>query len=121
MHGRITRLLALAIAIFSSVVLADQLDTKHFSQLPQFVKPELSPKGEKLAYIQNVAGLDTAVLSTYDLTTGTQSYHVKSDNEKVKVNWFEWVNETKLMVSIRYADSRSGTDTTEKTSGSVRY
>lgn len=113
MHGRITRLLALAIAIFSSVVLAEQLDTKHFSQLPQFVKPELSPKGEKLAYIQNVAGLDTAVLSTYDLTTGTQSYHVKSDNEKVKVNWFEWVNETKLMVSIRYADTRSGTDTTE--------
>lgn len=92
---------------------AEPFPVEHFSQLPKFTRPQLSPKGTMVAYVQNLQQNGIAVLTTFNLTTGEVLYLVQSDNEEMKINWFEWIDEETLVLSIRYASSRYGTDTVE--------
>ncbi len=85
------------------------LDYRAFSALPAFVKPRLSPDGTKIVYVRNVIEPEEmSLLMTYDLVSGESFYLLSSDNEKVKINWFRWVNDKRLVVSARY-ESRRGT------------
>lgn len=78
-----------------------------FSQLPQFKTPKLSPQGNRLAYVYNTEGKEPlSVLSTLDLTNGKRYLLLASDNEKVKINWFNWANEKTLLLSARYESKR---------------
>lgn len=81
-----------------------------FSALPAYGTPALSPSGTKLAFVQNVSTPeDLAILSTYDLVEGKKHYLLRSDNEKVKIRWYKWVNDERLLVSARYQTRRGTT------------
>ena len=81
-----------------------------FSALPAYRTPALSPKGDKIAFVKNVNEPDElSVLATFDLTTGKIHYLLHSDNEKVKINWYRWVNDERIVVSARYESRRGNT------------
>ena len=108
------RLSVVIIVIFlCSGVSAKELPVESFSQLPSFIRPNLSPNGNKIGYIRNYQSPEMAVLTTVDLQTGKKQYIVKSDNQKSKINWFTWANEKTLIVSMIFAGKRARTDTTE--------
>ncbi|TDF34770.1 S9 family peptidase [Alteromonadaceae bacterium M269] len=98
------------ISLFSA---SKELPVSSFSQLPQYNNPKLSPSGHRIAYIGNFRSPDVAVLTMFDLSTGEKKYIAKSDNEEVKINWFNWANEKTIIVSLRFASKRGGVDTTE--------
>jgi dipeptidyl aminopeptidase/acylaminoacyl peptidase len=92
---------------------AKELPITSFSQLPSYTNPKLSPSGNQIAYISNIQEPEVALLTYLDLLSREKKYLVKSDNEEVKINWFNWANEKTLIVSIWFAGSRYGIDTTE--------
>ncbi len=74
-----------------------------FSTLPAFESARLSPDGNRVAFLRNGGDDDpVTLLTTFDLDTRETHYLVSSDNEKVKINWFEWVNNDRLVISGRY-------------------
>lgn len=88
---------------------SERLPVTAFSALPKFKRPSLSPSAVRLAFIQNISEPEAvSVLTTFDITTGKTYYLLKSDNEKVKINWFRWANDDRLVISARY-ESRQGT------------
>jgi dipeptidyl aminopeptidase/acylaminoacyl peptidase len=97
----------------SFLVTAKELPITSFSQLPSYTNPKLSPSGNQIAYISNIQEPEVALLTYLDLLSREKKYLVKSDNEEVKINWFNWANEKTLIVSIWFAGSRYGIDTTE--------
>jgi dipeptidyl aminopeptidase/acylaminoacyl peptidase len=116
MNG-IDRLGIFAILAFISfctfVSVAKELPVESFSQLPSHTRPNLSPSGNKIAYIRNYLSPEIAVLTTVDLVSGKKQFLVKSDNEDSKISWFRWANEKTLIVSVRFVSRRYRTDTTE--------
>jgi dipeptidyl aminopeptidase/acylaminoacyl peptidase len=92
---------------------ASELPVESFSQLPSYTRPTLSPSGNKIAYIGNLQNPQVGILTSVDLVTGDRKYLVKSDNEEVRIRWFQWANEKTLIVSVIFADRRNRTDTTE--------
>ncbi|MEP4101554.1 prolyl oligopeptidase family serine peptidase [Paraglaciecola sp.] len=113
MNGIIRLCCSVVVLLASLSSVAEELPVESFSQLPSHVRPNLSPSGKKLAYIRNFLSPEMAVLTTVDLEKNKTQYIVKSDNEKVKINWFTWANEKTLIVSLRFAGKRYRTDTTE--------
>lgn len=105
--------LTIMLLALSPIALAEPMPTDYFSRLPAYAKPELSPSGNKVAFVRNYEQDPLAVLSTLDITTGEVLYLLKTDNQKVKLNWFEWVNEKTLVVSAKFAAKRYRTDTME--------
>ncbi|MFT6345434.1 MAG: hypothetical protein ACJAWQ_002517, partial [Paraglaciecola sp.] len=101
---RIGFLVALIFASFFTV--SKELPVESFSQLPSYIRPNLSPSGNKIAYIRNYQSPEIALLTTVDLITGKKQHIVKSDNEERKIRWFTWVNEKTLLVSIVFAAKR---------------
>ncbi|WP_245953195.1 alpha/beta hydrolase family protein [Alteromonas aestuariivivens] len=74
-----------------------------FSNLPEFQQPKLSPSGTRLAFLQNFYGKDeVTLLKTFDMSEGKLYGLLASDNQKVKINWFRWANDERLVVSVRY-------------------
>ncbi len=110
---RIILFLSLCVCSTLSMANNDQLATDFFSRLPAYQKPQLSPKGTKIAFVSNLYDQELSILTSVDLKTGETLYLLKTDNEKVKLNWFEWANETTLVVSGRFASARHRTDTVE--------
>lgn len=100
-------------AVLTTNVYSTELPVESFSRLPKFKNLKLSPDGSQIAYITNYQKEGLSLLTTYHLTSNKQSFLVKSDNEEVKINWFGWANNKTLLVSVRYAAKRYGTDTTE--------
>lgn len=93
-----------------------------FSALPAYGTPALSPSGTKLAFVQNVSTPeDLAILSTYDLVEGKKHYLLRSDNEKVKIRWYKWVNDERLLVSARYQTRRGTTKVHDTRLLSMRF
>lgn len=106
MDGPFSRVCVLIFLILFGAPLtthAERLSVESFSNLPQFENPKLSPGGLRIAFLEN-ADIDDGVtlLSTVDLQTGEQTYLLQSDNEKVKINWYRWVNDKTLAISARY-------------------
>lgn len=90
-----------------------ELPTTQYSRLPLVVKPDISPNGERIAFIKNYLNPELSVLSVLDLKTNKVKMLVKSDNEDVKVNWFTWANEKTLIVSLRFASRQRSVKFTE--------
>ncbi|PRO67412.1 alpha/beta hydrolase family protein [Alteromonas gracilis] len=111
----------LSISLFAAILLALPLSLigaepsegesayEAFSSLPTYWTPSLSPDGTKIAFVQNVEQEEAfAMLATFDLEKGEKHYLLRSDNERVKINWYNWVNNERLVVSARY-ETRRGT------------
>ena len=103
MAGMVKYFGVLSLFILSQAGLANKLPHTYFSQLPAVTGPNLSPNGQQIALIENYQQPELSVLTTLDLNTGDKKYLVKSDNEKIKINWFTWANEKTLIVSVRFA------------------
>ncbi len=81
-----------------------------FSTLPEYQNVQLSPDGERVAYIHNttVNNEAKAILQVYDFGKKKPFYLLQSDNQKVKINWYKWANKDTLAVSARYEIKRRG-------------
>ncbi|WJG10135.1 prolyl oligopeptidase family serine peptidase [Aliiglaciecola sp. LCG003] len=111
-------LLALSVLLLvptanSTAYSAQSVPTDYFSRLPAYAKPGLSPSGNKVAFIRNFEKEQLAVLTTLDMVTGETLYLLKTDNEKIKIKWFEWANDKTLIVSAKFASKRKRTATME--------
>ncbi|APD87963.1 S9 family peptidase [Alteromonas sp. Mex14] len=102
-------LLALPLSLISAEPSEGKSAYEVFSSLPTYWTPSLSPDGTKIAFVQNVEQEEAfAMLATFDLEKGEKHYLLRSDNERVKINWYNWVNNERLVVSARY-ETRRGT------------
>lgn len=93
-----------------------------FSALPKYRGPALSPDGNRLLFVQNITRPEeVAILKSYDLKTGKNYYLLKSDNEKVKINWYRWVNSERFVVSVRVESKRGKTKVHDTRLISLRF
>lgn len=82
-----------------------------FATLPLIESIQLSPSGRHLAVLRNQDGqtfLDTQTLAGQDVHRV-----VSTDNREYVITWFRWVNDERLLVSIRFAATRDAIDSIE--------
>ncbi|MBX3124846.1 MAG: S9 family peptidase [Nitrospira sp.] len=87
------------------------LPTAAFASLPRIESIQLSPSGRHLAVLRNHEGqtfLDTQAVTGQDVHRV-----VSTDNREYIITWFRWVNDERLLVSIRFAATRDGIDSIE--------
>jgi hypothetical protein len=84
MNGIIRLSVVFIFTLLSSGTFSKELPVESFSQLPSFIRPNLSPSGNKIAYIRNHQSPEISVLTSVDLLTGKKQYIIKSDNEARK-------------------------------------
>ncbi|CAE6699517.1 MAG: S9 family peptidase [Nitrospira sp.] len=87
------------------------LPTAAFASLPRIESIQLSPSGRHLAVLRNHDGqtfLDTQTLAGQDVHRV-----VSTDNREYIITWFRWVNDERLLVSIRFAATRDAIDSIE--------
>ncbi len=75
-----------------------------FARLPLMQMPRLAPDGVHLAAILN-RGNET-ILVTRTIDSGKLTPVLKTDNTEFSLNWFHWVSNDRLVVSLRYPNSR---------------
>lgn len=80
--------------------------TEVFAALPRISSIQLSPSGTHLALLRNQEGKTSLDVQT---VTGQDVHHVViADNRDSAVTWFQWVNDERLLVAIRFMDQREG-------------
>ena len=85
--------------------------TAAFAVLPRIESIQLSPSGRHLAVLRNHEGQTFLDIQT---VTGQDLHRVVStDNRDYIVTWFRWVNDERLLVSVRFAATRDGIDSIE--------
>jgi dipeptidyl aminopeptidase/acylaminoacyl peptidase len=110
------RLFFLSAILLSTYVFSqtpEQAPSEFFSRLPQFENVDLSPDGKNLAFMQNLLTPEVAVLRVINLETSETVNVLKTDNEKLKIRWFEWANDRSILISTQFAGQRGVTDTVE--------
>lgn len=76
-----------------------RIPLKAFASLPVVQSMRLSPSGERIASIQNIAGGKTyLVVTTYDGKDVRRL--LENDNKRYSIRWFDWVNDERLVVSV---------------------
>ena len=85
--------------------------TAAFAALPHIESIQLSPSGRHLAVLRNHEGQTFLDIQT---VTGQDLHRVVStDNRDYIITWFRWVNDERLLVSVRFAATRDGIDSIE--------
>ena len=85
--------------------------TAAFVSLPRIESIQLSPSGRHLAVLRNHEGqtfLDTQTVAGEDVHRV-----VSTDNREYIITWFRWVNDERLLVSVRFAATRDAIDSIE--------
>lgn len=82
----------------------DRMPLHYFSRRPLMELVALSPGAKRLAAIASIDGNST--LLSRDLETGASRTILASDNLEFQLNWFRWVNEDRLLLSLRYPSRR---------------
>ncbi|MDO9117087.1 MAG: S9 family peptidase [Nitrospira sp.] len=83
---------------------ADPTPVEAFARLPRVGSVKFSPSGKYLAVLRNEDGQTHLVTQS---TSGADPHAVvTSDNDDYFIQWFEWVNDGRLLVSIRFAHTR---------------
>ncbi|MFO0715467.1 MAG: prolyl oligopeptidase family serine peptidase [Nitrospira sp.] len=85
--------------------------TAAFASLPRIESIQLSPSGRHLAVLRNHAG--QTFLDTQTVTGQDVHRVVSTDNRDYIITWFRWVNDERLLVSVRFAATRDAIDTIE--------
>lgn len=85
--------------------------TEAFAALPRISAIHLSPSGTYLAVLRNQGG--HTLLMTQTVSGQDPHVAVTTDNREYVITWFQWVNEERLLVSIRFANTRGTVDTVE--------
>ena len=90
---------------------ATRIPVEHFARLPVLQRVALSPDGRQIAALHNQH--EQTVLITRPAFNGVAKIVLSTDNKKFFFNWIRWVNNERLLVSIRFAARRHFTGTTE--------
>jgi dipeptidyl aminopeptidase/acylaminoacyl peptidase len=113
-------ILALVLLVHALTAAAvEKLPVEAFASLPALQDLQLSPDGKRFAALLNIGA--HSVLITRDVAGATANAVAKTDNKRVAVNWFRWLNNDRIAVSLRYADRRYGVATMETRLMSYRY
>lgn len=79
---------------------AANLPVEAFGRLPAATQVQLSPNGEKIAYLGNTKG--QSFIASVDLQSGEKKYLAHTDNKKLKLGWFSWANDKTILFSVHY-------------------
>ena len=82
-----------------------------FAAPPQLQQLALSPDGQKLLGVMNVGGDSVVVVGGWD-GSGVQPL-IRTDNNKYVINWVHWVNNQRVVVSLRFPSVTRGVLATE--------
>src|SRR5687768_6852403 len=80
--------------------------TEVFAALPRVSSIQLSPSGKHLAALRNQGG--KTVLMTQTVSGQDAHAVVTTDNREYVITWFRWVNDERLLVGIRFGETRGG-------------
>ncbi len=83
------------------------ISAEAFGQLPSFGQIKLSPDGKKVASLQNFNGEMVLVTQSFEDTDGKKLHLVAFEN--IDINWFRWVNDTRLIISVGTDRTNMGT------------
>ena len=87
------------------------LPVEAFASLPRIASIQLSPSGRHLAVLRHHEG--KTYLDTQTVTGQDAHRVVTTDNQEYVITWFRWANDERVLVSVRFADSREGVDSQE--------
>ncbi|MBI4001850.1 MAG: S9 family peptidase [Nitrospira defluvii] len=104
-------LLMLGLALAHADSGATPLPTEAFAALPRISSIQLSPSGKHLAVLRNQGG--NTLLMTQTVSGQDAHIAVTTDNQDSVITWFRWVNDERLLVSIRFGDTRGGVELQE--------
>ena len=85
--------------------------TATFASLPRIESIQLSPSGRHLAVLRHHDG--QTFLETHTVTGQDAHPVVSTDNREYIITWFRWINDERLLVSMRFAATPEATDTIE--------
>ena len=95
------------LGVLANLCYADEKTTRlpaeAFYQLPQLSNIKLSPDGNYLAAFRH-SGDQTFVI-TMNLKTDEVFYPTKSEEKNFKLNWVEWANNDRLLISTSFVNS----------------
>ena len=99
---------------------AEALPVEAFAALPSVQSARISPDGKRVAALVNSKGV--SMITTVQIGSKEPMKPVIStDNKKFRISWYNWANDDKLLVSMRYPHQIVGTDTVETDLYSVRH
>jgi len=87
------------------------ISAEAFGQLENFESISLSPEGNRLASLRNYKG--RIVLVTQSLNPGKKDQLYITSFKEGEFNWFHWLSNDRLAVSIRFPARRYGSKSTE--------
>lgn len=118
------RLCCLSLLVLSGVCAANAaapLPVDAFASLPAVAQASLSPDGQRIALLVNTEGVTTILTQNLDGQPRRSQRVLETDNVKFQFNWFRWVNNERLLVSLRFPSKRRSYDTMETRLLSVRF
>lgn len=86
--------------------------TEQFAALPMLSQMTLSPDGETLAFLMSDGG-STHLMTRATTGNGAPRSLLGTDNREYHFNWIRWVNNDRIVVSLRFASHRNFVGTTE--------
>ena len=91
---------------------AKPVPVERFAALPLLSQVTLSPDGQKLAALMSRGG-NTYLVTRATTSNGTLKALLSTDNKEHYFNWIRWVNNDRLVVSLRFASRRYFVGTVE--------
>jgi dipeptidyl aminopeptidase/acylaminoacyl peptidase len=85
--------------------------TEAFASLPRIASIQLSPSGKYLAVLRHQGG--NRLLMTQTVSGQDPHIVVTTDHREYGITWFRWVNDERLLVSIRSGETRGGGEAQE--------
>jgi hypothetical protein len=111
MYGLLSILLLLGPASVHAESTATPPPTEAFAALPRIASIQLSPSGTYLAVLRNQSG--NTLLMTRSVSGQDPHVAVTTDNREYVITWFRWVNDERLLVGIRFSQTRGGGEAQE--------
>ncbi|HSI60739.1 MAG TPA: S9 family peptidase [Ideonella sp.] len=105
-------------AASSAPAAAQRLPVEAFAALPLLTQVTLSPDGKRIAAVVNQQ--DQSVLITQAVAGKKFDSVLQTDNQKFHFRWVRWVNDDRLLVSVRFAARRDFVGTVETRLFSVK-
>lgn len=101
----------IAIAIFSlswsfSSVAQDLIPVEHFGQLPMVDQPSISPSGKHIAVLLNNGHNYNVAVTPFAKQDLVNVVTIQEGEGRIE--WIEWVNDTRLLISASYVERSAG-------------